>query len=165
MFIVRPDAEKTLVDEIVERVEGLVRQDEGIVLDCEVIGRKRLAYEVKKYHEGIYVKINFEAPATVVDKLKHQMQLSEDVILHLIVRTKAYDLMESVPLSGTKFDNDTDQSEVEPPEDQSAESQPIEHEADIENAEPEDVELVEDEPAGEVDDKSDLDSAEPVGQL
>lgn len=94
MIIVRPDAEKEVVDGIIERVEGFVRQDKGIVLDCEVLGKKRLAYEVKKFNEGVYVKINFEAPTKVVDVLKHQMQLSENVIRHMIVRTKTYIVIE-----------------------------------------------------------------------
>jgi small subunit ribosomal protein S6 len=103
MFIVRPDAETELVDSIVDRVEELVRQNEGITLDCEVLGIKRLAYEVKKCQEGIYVKLNIEAPTAVVDVLKHYMRLSEDVMLNVITRTGVY-----LPVEKTEVDKEQD---------------------------------------------------------
>jgi len=90
MFIVRPDAEKEVVDASIDRLENLIRQEDGTILDCEILGRKRLAYEVKKFHEGIYVKMNFQSPPTSVSGLKAHMQLSEDIIRYLVIRTAAF---------------------------------------------------------------------------
>ena len=90
MFIVRPDAEQEVVDAVIDRIEKLIRQEGGTILDCEILGRKRLAYEVKKHHEGIYVKINFQAPPASIAPMKAHMQLSENVILHMVVRTPMF---------------------------------------------------------------------------
>ena len=90
MFIVRPEAEEEVVDATVNQIENLIRQEGGTVLDCEVLGRKRLAYEVKKHHEGIYVKINFQAPPASIARMKARMQISEDIILHMVVRTPTF---------------------------------------------------------------------------
>ena len=90
MFIVRPDAEQEVVDAVIDRIEKLIRQEGGTILDCEILGRKRLAYEVKKHHEGIYVKINFQAPPGSIAPMKAHMQLSENVILHMVIRTPTF---------------------------------------------------------------------------
>ncbi len=90
MLIVRPEAEQEVVDTTIDRIENLIRQEGGTILDCEVLGRKRLAYEVKKHHEGIYVKINFQAPPASIARMKAHMQLSEDIILHMVVRTPTF---------------------------------------------------------------------------
>ena len=100
MCIVRPDVEKEVVDGSIDRLENLIRQQGGTVLDCEVLGRKRLAYEVKKFHEGIYVKLNFQAPPTSIDRLKGHMQLSEDIIRYLVVRTPTFIPTENVKVAG-----------------------------------------------------------------
>jgi len=90
MLIVRPDAEQEVVDAVIDRIENLIRQEGGTILDCEILGRKRLAYKVKKHHEGIYVKINFQAPPASIAHMKAHMQLSEDIVRHLIVRTPTF---------------------------------------------------------------------------
>jgi len=90
MLIVRPDAEQEVVDTVTDRIENFIRQENGTVLDCEILGRKRLAYKVKKHHEGIYVKINFQAPPASIARMKANIQLSEDIIRHLIVRTPTF---------------------------------------------------------------------------
>jgi len=86
LFIVRPDIDEEALNQVVSRVEDVVTASEGTILDSEIWGKRRLAYQVKKYTEGIYVKVNFDAPSTVVGKLREHFRLNEDVIRELIVQ-------------------------------------------------------------------------------
>ena len=86
LFIVRPDIDEEGLNKVVGRVEDIVKSAEGTILDSEIWGKRRLAYEVKKYAEGIYVKVNFDAPPAVVGKLREHFRFNEDVIRDLIVQ-------------------------------------------------------------------------------
>ena len=86
LFIVRPDIEEEDLNKVVGRVEDSIRSSGGTILESEVWGKRRLAYEVKKYTEGIYVKVNFDAPPVVVEKLRDHFRFNEDVIRNLIVQ-------------------------------------------------------------------------------
>ena len=88
LFIVRPDIEEEDLNKVVGRVEDVVKSNEGTIVESQVWGKKRLAYEVKKHVEGIYVKVNFDAPPAVVQKLRDHFRLSEDVIRDIIVRAE-----------------------------------------------------------------------------
>ena len=71
---------------MIGRVEDVVKSSEGTILESGVWGKRRLAYEVKKYTEGIYVKINFDAVPVAVEKLREHFRFNEDVIRDLIVQ-------------------------------------------------------------------------------
>jgi len=86
LFVVRPDIEEDDLNKVIGRVEDVVKSNEGTIVESQVWGKKRLAYEVKKYTEGIYVKMNFDAPPSVVEKLRGHFRLNEDVIRDIIVR-------------------------------------------------------------------------------
>jgi small subunit ribosomal protein S6 len=148
MFIVQPEAEEEVVSAVVDKLENLIRREGGIVLDCEVLGRKRLAYEVKKHHDGIYVKINFQAPPASITPMKAHMQLSEEIILQMVVRTPVFIPTEDVE------DREADESPVREPAEPAKSAEPAEaaesEEAAVEAAAVvEDVPEVEDEPETE----------------
>ena len=86
LFVVRPDIEEDDLNKVIGRVEDVVKSSEGTIVESQVWGKKRLAYEVRKYTEGIYVKLNFDAPPAAVKKLKDHFRLNEDVIRDIIVR-------------------------------------------------------------------------------
>lgn len=88
MFIVRTDIEQEAVDATVEKVQNII-QNGGQIEKQEVLGKKRLAYEIENHRDGIYVLINFTAPAEVVAELDRVIKISDEVIRHLIVKDVA----------------------------------------------------------------------------
>lgn len=86
LFIVRPDAEEEDLETIVGRVEDAIRSNGGTTTEPQVWGKRRLAYEVKTYREGIYVLISFEAPPEIVGKIREHFRFNEDIIRNVIVR-------------------------------------------------------------------------------
>lgn len=88
MFIVRSDVEQELLDATVEKFQNIVNNG-GELTKSEVLGKRRLAYEIDKHRDGIYVLFNFNAPAEVVAELDRVMKISDEVIRHLIVKDVA----------------------------------------------------------------------------
>lgn len=88
MFIIRTDVEPEVVESTVEKFLNIVRNG-GEIVKHEVQGKRRLAYEIDKHREGIYVLINFNAPSEVVAELDRVLKISDEVIRHLIVKDAA----------------------------------------------------------------------------
>lgn len=88
MFIVRSDLEQEAVDAVVEKFLNVINNG-GEVTKHEVLGKRRLAYEIQDYRDGIYVLINFNAPAEVVKELDRVIRITDEVIRHLIVKDVA----------------------------------------------------------------------------
>ncbi len=86
MYILRPDLGDELVDRAIERYQSLLR-DQGVSdLDTQHRGKRRLAYEIKKQREGVYVQMNYSAPGTAVAVLEKAMRLSDEVIRFLTIK-------------------------------------------------------------------------------
>lgn len=88
MYIVRPDMEEEAVEASVEKFQAIINNG-GEVTEHEIMGKRRLAYEINKFREGIYVLVNFTAPAEVVAELNRVMRISDEVIRFLIVNDVA----------------------------------------------------------------------------
>lgn len=89
MYIIRPDLEQEAVDALVTRLNGIITDNGGEITEHEVIGKKRLAYEIKKFRDGIYVLTKFTADGSTVNELDRVIKIADDVIRHLVVRDVA----------------------------------------------------------------------------
>ncbi len=86
MFIVRPDVEEAELDKLIETFSGYITTGGGMVKTTEKMGRRRLAYTVKKFNDGFYVLLIVEAPASLVSEIERRLRVSEPVIKFLTVR-------------------------------------------------------------------------------
>lgn len=86
MFILRPEFDKEQSQEVAARYTDIITSNGGTIDKVSEWGKRRLAYEVKKYREGIYVLVNFTAEANVSKELERNFKISEDVLRYLMVR-------------------------------------------------------------------------------
>jgi small subunit ribosomal protein S6 len=88
MFIVRPDMSDEDLDRLISTLENQVTTAGGAVKSIERLGKKRLAYLVRRFHEGIYVLFTIESEVgTVVRELERRLRVTEPVIKFMTVRT------------------------------------------------------------------------------
>lgn len=85
IYIIQPEASEDEVEKVVQSVESLITEDGGTVVRVDVWGKRRLAYEVKGFHEGIYVLTRFECNPAFPKKLEDAIKLNETVIRYLVV--------------------------------------------------------------------------------
>jgi small subunit ribosomal protein S6 len=86
MFIVRPDVEEADLDKLIEGFSGNVTSGGGEVKSVEKMGRRRLAYTVRKFNDGFYVLLTIIAPGSLVAEIERRMRVSEPVIKFITVR-------------------------------------------------------------------------------
>ncbi|MGA7157269.1 MAG: 30S ribosomal protein S6 [Acidobacteriaceae bacterium] len=86
MFIVRPDVEEAELDKLIETFSGHVTTGGGTVKTTEKMGRRRLAYTVKKFNDGFYILLVVEAPASLISEIERRLRVSEPVIKFITVR-------------------------------------------------------------------------------
>jgi small subunit ribosomal protein S6 len=86
MFIVRPDVEEAELDKLIETFSGYVTGGGGTVKTTEKMGRRRLAYTVKKFNDGFYVLLVVDAPASLISEIERRLRVSEQVIKFITVR-------------------------------------------------------------------------------
>ncbi|MNE32384.1 30S ribosomal protein S6 [compost metagenome] len=88
MYIVRPDLEQEAVQAAVEKFQGII-QNGGEITKHDVMGKRRLAYEINKIRDGVYVLVNFTATPEVVAELERILKISDEVIRYLITKDVA----------------------------------------------------------------------------
>ncbi|MGZ9585956.1 30S ribosomal protein S6 [Paenibacillus marinisediminis] len=88
MYIIRPDVEQEAVQAVVEKFQGVISNG-GEITKHDVLGKRRLAYEIKKFRDGIYVLVNFTAEPAVVAELDRQLKIADEVIRHLVTNDVA----------------------------------------------------------------------------
>src|ERR1035438_1906359 len=86
MFIVRPDTVEEDVDKLIAGFNTSVTNGGGVVKNVEKMGRRKLAYMVRKFNDGNYVLMTIEANGAVVLELERRLRVSEPVIKFITVR-------------------------------------------------------------------------------
>lgn len=86
MFIVRPDIADEDLDKLIAGLEQTVTSGGGTVRSTEKMGRRKLAYLVRKFSEGNYVLLTIDADGPLVAELERRLRVSEPVIKFLTVR-------------------------------------------------------------------------------
>jgi len=86
MFIVRPDMTDEDLDKLISTLQSAVPASGGTVKSVEKMGKRRLAYTVRKFHDGIYVLMVVEGGGPVIHELERRLRVTEPVIKFLTVR-------------------------------------------------------------------------------
>ena len=86
MFIVRPDAAEEDIDKLIAGFSTNVTNGGGVVKTVEKMGRRKLAYMVRKFNDGNYVLLTIEANGPVVLELERRLRVTEPVIKFITVR-------------------------------------------------------------------------------
>ena len=88
MLVMRPDTPDEQVDAIVDRATRSVTTQGGQIVKRSPWGRRRLAYPIGQHREGSYHILLFDAPSNAVLELERGLNISEDVIRHLVTRVE-----------------------------------------------------------------------------
>ena len=86
MYILRPDIAEDEVTNHIEKYNKLLEEFGGTILDSQMRGKRRLAYQIAKHREGIYVQLSHQGDGQHIFKIEKAMRLSEDVIRYMTVK-------------------------------------------------------------------------------
>ena len=84
-IIFDPQIEESQFDKEIEKVESLIKNNDGRIIDINRRGLRHLAYEIKKQQQGYYVFIVFEGNGTIPQKIEKSFLVNESVIRFMTV--------------------------------------------------------------------------------
>jgi small subunit ribosomal protein S6 len=86
MFIVRPDMTDEDLDKLISTLESQVATAGGTVKSVDRMGKRRLAYHVRGFPDGVYILFTIEGSGAVVRELERRLRVTEPVIKFITVR-------------------------------------------------------------------------------
>jgi small subunit ribosomal protein S6 len=86
MFIVRPDVLDEELDKLIAGFEQTIVTGGGALRSTEKLGRRKLAYTVRKFNDGNYVLLTVDADGKLIAELERRLRVTEPVIKFITVR-------------------------------------------------------------------------------
>jgi small subunit ribosomal protein S6 len=86
VYIAAPEATEEQLAALATEVQQVVGRFQGTIEKTEVWGRRRLAYQIGRYKEGIYVLHVINASGDLVKELDRRLKVTDNIVRHLIVR-------------------------------------------------------------------------------
>ena len=121
MYILRPDIAEDEVTNHIEKYNKLLEEFGGNILDSQMRGKRRLAYQIDKHREGVYVQLSHQGDGQHIFKIEKAMRLSEDVIRYMTVKQEG---PLPTPRPSTKSSTQADNKENTETKIESKEKQP-----------------------------------------
>jgi len=86
MYILRPDLNEEIVEQAISKYQTILRENGAEILETQHRGKRRLAYEIGKHREGVYIQMNYQGDGSQIAMLERAMRLSEEVIRYLTIK-------------------------------------------------------------------------------
>ncbi len=87
VIIINPSVDDEKLKAVEAKFTELINKD-GNVTKVDNLGKKKLAYEVKKNKEGIYLVFYFEANPTLIAELERNYRITDEVIKFIVIRVE-----------------------------------------------------------------------------
>ena len=88
MVVLDPNLDESAIEALNTRIQNMVTQRGGTLESVESWGRKRLAYPIGRYRDGVYILSRFQMPPNAAAEIERALKLTESVIRHLLVRAE-----------------------------------------------------------------------------
>ena len=85
IIIINPNIEEDGIKKLIQKFSDLINKN-GKVESVEEMGKKRLAYLIKKQKEGFYVLINFEAETNSITELERVYGITDEVLKFIVIK-------------------------------------------------------------------------------
>ena len=83
VIIIKPDKTDEEIKSIIEDMKNVIIKNNGNVTKVEKLGKKILAYEIRKCKEGYYVVLYFESNVNVIFELERLHRIKDEIIKYL----------------------------------------------------------------------------------
>ena len=85
VVIINPNLEAESIKALIEKFSNLINSN-GTVNSVEELGKRKLAYEIKKLNEGYYVIVKFEAKPELITELERVYRITDEVMKFIVVK-------------------------------------------------------------------------------
>lgn len=85
VIIVNPNVDEEGIKALEKKFTDIINND-GKLEKIDNLGKRKLAYEVKKNNEGIYLVLTFEANVDLIEELQRNYRITDEVIKFIVIR-------------------------------------------------------------------------------
>ncbi|HKX26634.1 MAG TPA: 30S ribosomal protein S6 [Blastocatellia bacterium] len=87
MFISAPQTAEDDLGKLTTNLEQIITDRGGKITKIDSWGRRKLAYRIQKFDEGIYTLLYLESTGQELSEVERRLRVTDFVIRHLTVRT------------------------------------------------------------------------------
>ena len=85
VIIVNPNLDEAALKAVEDKFTGIINEN-GKVEKVDKMGKRRLAYEIKKQKEGYYMVFEFESKPEAIAELERIYRITDDIMKYIIVK-------------------------------------------------------------------------------
>ena len=85
VIIINPTVDEEGMKALISKFTDLINND-GKVEKVDELGKRKLAYDVKKFSEGFYIVFNFEANSDLIAELERNYRITDEIIKFMTVK-------------------------------------------------------------------------------
>jgi len=92
-FVLSPALSEEETTQLVQQMAEIVAQKKGRMVKQDVWGKRRMAYPIKRFQEGVYVFFTYDGPGDVAGELERRFKQTDAVIRFMTVVRDPRDLV------------------------------------------------------------------------
>ena len=85
VIIINPNVDEAGVKALEDKFTELINEN-GKVEKVDSMGKRKLAYEIKKFGEGTYLVFNFESKPEAIKELERVYRITDDVLKFIVIK-------------------------------------------------------------------------------
>ena len=91
MYIIRPNIDEEAKSALIERFDTILKDNGAEVVESKDWEKRRLAYEMNGFREGIYhiVKVTSPSTAAAINEFDRLAKINDDILRHMIIKEEA----------------------------------------------------------------------------
>ena len=86
VIIINPSLDEQGIKDVITKFTDLINNNNGKVENVDEMGKRKLAYEIKKQSEGYYVVYTFEANPEFIKELERIYRITDSIMKFITIR-------------------------------------------------------------------------------
>lgn len=91
LLLLSPSLDEETRTAVLDKVQGLITADGGVVDNVDSWGKRKLAFEIEKFTEGDYALVDFHAAPAAIAELDRVLHITDSVVRYMLVHREDRD--------------------------------------------------------------------------
>lgn len=87
-FICMPELDAAKVEELISKASKVIETSGGTIKNLQQLGKKKLAYNIKKFREGVYVYMEIDGSGSMVSSLENFFKVNDSIMRFLTIKVE-----------------------------------------------------------------------------
>jgi len=88
LYLLPPDLSQDDYNAVLEKFNGIIGKNGGVVIRVDEWGKKELAYQVRKFDKGFYVLLQYCGPPGITSLVERDLRLDDRVMKYQTIKLR-----------------------------------------------------------------------------